>query len=377
MDLVTIDRTASDAPDDGDRPDPGGPGGAGGNGGNGGARRPRTRYRRRTRILRSVFYSGTAAIVLAAAFVVPLPFIEYVPSTPTAIPPLVEIEGTQTTELDGDTALLTILLRQQPTVATLGALLDDDRSLRTLTEVYPPGTDRDEVREFERERFGRAFDIAAAVGAQAAGVETELITEVAVVQILPDSPAEGLLTPGDIIEAVDGEPVTAAEQVQQATREASIGDELELTIRHAGQRREVTAVLADVTGDGHAQLGVGIETAVEELRLPFEVRLAETRIGGPSAGMMVGLTVYDLLSEEDLLAGRTVVGTGTLDADGRVGPVGGVREKMRAAAEYGADLVLVPRIQIDEARAGAPDDLMIVGVSSLDEALEALRRDPA
>ena len=362
---MTTDRATSDSPG-ADRPDAGDAGSA---------HAPQARHRLRTRILRSVFYSGTGAIVAAAAFVVPLPFIEYIPSTPTAIPPLVEIEGTPTTELDGDTALLTILLRQQPTVATLGALLDDDRSLRTLTEVYPPGTDRDEMREFQRERFGRAFDIAAAVGARAAGVETELVTEVAVVQVLPDSPAEGLLSPGDIIESVDGEPVTAAEQVQQATREAPIGHELQLTVRHAGQSREVTAVLEDVTGDGHAQLGVGIETAVDELRLPFEVRLAETRIGGPSAGMMVGLTVYDLLSEEDLLAGRTVVGTGTLDADGRVGPVGGVPEKMRAASEYGADVVLVPRLQLEEALAAAPDDLRVIGVSDIDDAIEALRRD--
>ncbi len=336
------------------------------------------RTRRRSRLLRSAFYSATVGILAAAAFAVPLPFIEFVPGTPTAIPPLVEIDGAETTELDGDTALLTILLRQQPTVPTIGALLDDGRALRPLSEVYPPGVDRDELREAERERFGRAFDIAAAVGAQAAGVETELVTEVAVMQVLADSPADGLLVPGDVIEEVDGDAVTAAEQVQEATRNADIGDELELRIRRNGQSRTVSAVLADVAGEGQAMLGVGLETAVNELRLPFDVQLSEgIRIGGPSAGMMVGLTVYDLLSEEDLLAGRTVVGTGTLDADGRVGPVGGVPEKMRAAAEYGADVVLVPAMQLDEARTGAPDGLTVIGVEDLDAALDALRQDPA
>lgn len=338
------------------------------------------RRRRRTLVLRSAFYSSTVAIVAAAAFTVPLPLIEFLPAEPTEIPPLVEIEGTQTTELDGETALLTILLRQQPTVPALGALLDEQRSLRPLNEVYPPGTEREELREAERERFGRSFDVAAVVGAQAAGIEADLVTEVAVVQVIPGSPAEGLLDPGDIIEEVNGERVTAAEGVQRITRSGAIGEEIELSVRRAGESEAdtVTAQLADVGGDGTPALGVLIETAVDDLRLPFEVTLAEdTRIGGPSAGLMIGLTVYDLLSDEDLLGGRTVMGTGTLDADGRVGPVGGVPEKMRAVAEHGADLVLVPRSQLDEARAATSQQLPIVGVADLDEALEALRREPS
>jgi Lon-like protease len=88
---------------------------------------------------------------------------------------------------------------------------------------------------------------------------------------------------------------------------------------------------------------------------------------------MIALTVYDLFAEEDLLAGRTVHGTGSIDADGRVLPVGGVPEKMRAAADAGADVVLVPGLLIDEALAAAPDDLEVVGVDTFDEALSALR----
>jgi len=113
---------------------------------------------------------------------------------------------------------------------------------------------------------------------------------------------------------------------------------------------------------------------VDEVRLPFQIRLAEdTRIGGPSAGLMVGVTIYDLLSEEDLLRGRYVTGTGTLDADGRVGAVSGVPEKLRAAHADGAEVMLVPRALLDEAQEDAPDGLEIIGVSNLEQALDALR----
>jgi Lon-like protease len=341
------------------------------------AREPDAREARLgARLWRSSFYAGSAAILAWASLVVPLPFIEQVPGSPTAIPPLVEIEGVETTELVGQTSLLTILLRQQPTLPALGALLDGDRDLLRVDGVYPAGIDRQEYLTAERERFGRQFEVAAAVGAQAAGIEIELVTEAVVVTVLFGSPADGVLVPGDAVVAVDDTPISSGEELQAITRARDPGDRITLTVRHEGELRDVEVTLEEVGEDGQARLGVAVETAVDELRLPFDVRLAEgTRIGGPSAGMMVGITVYDLLAEEDLLAGRNVMGTGTLAGDGTVGPVGGVPQKMLAAAEAGADIVLVPSLQLEEALAAAPEGLVVVGIADLDEALAVLRGD--
>jgi Lon-like protease len=153
---------------------------------------------------------------------------------------------------------------------------------------------------------------------------------------------------------------------------------LTLTVRRDAEEVEVVVTLGEAEEVDWPVIGILIETAVIELQLPFDIHLADgTRIGGPSAGMMVALTVYDLLSDEDLLRGRMVMGTGTMDADGRVGTVGGVPEKMRAVAVHDPppDLVLVPQAQFDVAREAAPDWLPVVGVRTFDEALEALRQD--
>jgi Lon-like protease len=336
--------------------------------------------RRRSRgalVARSTFYAASAAVIAWAALVVPMPVIEFVPNAPTLIEPLVTIDGTPTTELDGETALLTVLLRQQPLAPALGALADGRRSLRPLGEVFPPDVDREQRRLEERERFNRQFDIAAAVAAQAAGAEVELVTEVVVIDVLAGSPAQGILTRGDAVQAVDGAPIASAEELQSLVRAREVGDRLTLTIRHAGEVRDVTIELEGFGNPEEPRMGVQIATAVDELLLPFEVALApDVRIGGPSAGLMVAITIYDLLSEEDLLAGRTVMGTGSLDADGRVGPVGGVPEKMVAAADDGADLVFVPALQLEDALSTAPDDLVVIGVDTFEEALEALRSAP-
>lgn len=331
-----------------------------------------------TTAARSAFFAVTSALILWAGFGVPLAFVEVVPGTPRPIEPLVVIDGAHVTELNGSTAILTISTVQQPPIPAILAVLDPDRELTPYQEVYPSDVGRQEYLELERERFSRQFDVAAAVGAEAAGVDTELITEVVVFDVLPGSPGDGLLAPGDVVLSADGERLTAAEQLQHLTQESEPGDEMVLEVRRDGEVREVVARLEDVTGDGDVRLGVAIETAVDEVRLPFDISLAEeVRIGGPSAGLLFSLTVYDLLSDEDLLGRRRIAGTGTLDADGRVGGVGGIEQKMVAAARYGADLVLVPSQQLAEARDAAPPGLDVVGVATIEEAIAALRRDTA
>ncbi len=327
----------------------------------------------RRRLWRSAFHAAAAALVLWAAFVVPLPLIEYVPGDPTSIPSLIEVEGVETGELEGDLLLLTVLYRQQPTVPALTAWVSPVRQLLPAREVYPPDIDRQEVRRLERQRFARQFDVAVAVGASAAGVETELVTEVVVVQVLPGSPASGALSPGDVVVAVDGSPLASAEELQALSRAGSEGDRFTLTVRRDGTQREVELELATFGGVTEPRLGVAVQTAVDRARLPFEVSLSEgTRIGGPSAGLMVAVTMYDLLNDDDLLDGRVVAGTGSLDADGRVGPVGGIPEKLRAAQRAGAELVLIPSAQLSLVEDRIPEGLEVVGVEDLEEALEVL-----
>ncbi|MEX2324594.1 MAG: PDZ domain-containing protein [Nitriliruptoraceae bacterium] len=322
---------------------------------------------------RSFFYSASVGIVAWAAMIVPLPFLEYIPGRPTEVPPLIALESADVTELDGTTALLTVSLRQQSTLGALMAAVDADRSLYRLEQIYPPDLDRDEYRQLQRERFSRQFEIAAAVGARAAGIPTELVTEVVVVDVVDNGASSGLLTPGDVVVTVDGMPVTAAEELQQAVLQRQVGDTVDLEIVRDGQSIRRVVTLGSLAGQDGPRLGVAIQTAVDELRLPFKITLAEpTRIGGPSAGLIVGVTVYDLLASEDLLRGRTVAATGSLDADGSVGHVGGVPEKMRAAAAFGADVVLVPYGQADIAKQAAPG-VNIIGVRNLDEAINALR----
>jgi len=329
---------------------------------------------------RSAFYGASVAAVLWAGVAVPLPFVEYLPSRPHAIAPMISIEDydQDIKSIDdeyGHTAMLTVVTRQQPTLAVLAAWIDQDRRLLPVERVFPQGLERSEYRRLQRERFSRQFEVAAVVGARAAGVDADIVSEVVVVDVLEGSAAEGTLRPGDIIRQVNGVPIEASDELSSLVVNSDVGDSLDLTVVTDGEIREVTVRLSALPGVDGPRLGITIQTAVDVVRLPFDITLAdEVRIGGPSAGLMIGLTVYAMLSGDPALDDLVITGTGSLDANGGVGSVGGVPEKVRAALAYGADVVFVPKRQIDEALSvrGA-EEMTIIGVATLSEAIEALQ----
>ena len=329
--------------------------------------------------------SASIAIVAVAALTVPMPFVEYRPGGATPIEPLVTIDGADTTALDGETALLTVRLTRPSSVQLVTARLDPDRQLLPTARIYPQGVDRQVYLARERERFDRQFDVAAAVGAAAAGIPLEIVTAVVILEVDTNGPAAGLLAPGDVVLSVDGDPVTSGAALAERVRTSPAGVPLTLRIVHGDVERDQRITpqppagadgddVGDV-GDDPPRIGVIVQTAVDDLVLPIDITLTpDVRIGGPSAGLMVGLTVFDLLTEEDLLRGRRVAGTGTLDVDGVVGGVGGVPEKTLAAIEAGYDVLLVPAADTAATQRLASGRITVIGVTTLDEAIDRLRR---
>jgi PDZ domain-containing protein len=104
---------------------------------------------------------------------------------------------------------------------------------------------------------------------------------------------------------------------------------------------------------------------------PIEVNFDLARVGGPSAGLAFTLAIIDDLTPGDLTGGKRIAVTGAIAADGSVLPVGGVEQKAITARNDDVDLMLVPRAEARQARRGA-DDLRVVGVRTIDDALAAL-----
>ena len=235
--------------------------------------------------------------------------------------------------------------------------------------IRPPGTTQEQVNQTNKRLIDESKPIAAVVGLRAAGYPVDITGQGAEVESIIDGmPAEGVLQVGDVIVAVDGQPVADHQRPARAASAAtSVGDQLTLTIQRDGQTQDVQVGTANSPSEPGAPIvGVTISTYLFDVRMPFPVDIQSDNVGGPSAGFMFALGILDAVTDGDLTRGYYVVGTGTIAADGTVGAVGGAAEKALAAEQDGAQLFLVPR----DDYAGSP----ALGAAHPDRADRQIRR---
>lgn len=313
----------------------------------------------------------STALVLGG-LAVPMPIIEESPGPTFDVGSTIELSG-PTTPLDGELVVLTVFVRQPGIAEVLRARVSENRSLRPIGEVVgPEGSTRDYFTR-QSDVFASAFEQAAAAALDLAGEEVDVVSEVLVGHVLPGAPADGLLQTGDVVLAVDGEPVDTGDELAQRTADATVGTSLTLSVRREGVVRDVEVVVDVLPGGERSGLGITVGMQLGRLGLPREIDQTDLRVGGPSAGLVTALAIYDLVQEEDLLAGRTIAVTGTMAVDGTVGSIGGIDEKVEGAVASGAELLVVPLAQVAGFEAAADGRLPVIGVATLDGAVSALR----
>lgn len=185
---------------------------------------------------------------------------------------------------------------------------------------------------------------------------------------------DGLLVAGDRIVSLDSEPIDSFAALVSTLSELRAGDEVDIEAVRVDDSGSETIISGSVTLGVRVLESAGIAQAATQLRdtdLPFEVGFSTEDIGGPSAGLAFTLTVLDVLTEGDLTGGANIVVTGTIDRDGNVGPIGGVKQKAFAARDADADIFLVPEGNLATAES-AVSDLRIEPVATLDEALDII-----
>ncbi len=322
---------------------------------------------------------AASAVFLAMVMVlvlVPAPYVVWGPGGTVdtfgqdqAGTPLVEVSGVETHPTTGELDLTTVsVTRADSRLGFAPAVLawlrrGFDALDRDL--YYPPGTSAEQNEQELAAMMSQSQLTARIAAARAAGIEVEDVVLISLVVI--GGPSDGDLQPGDVVLAVDGHRVATAADAEQILT-ANSHDQVTWLIRRDGQERTMTTRLragssiSDRTG---AALMDGHDTA---LTVRFGI---DEAIGGPSAGLVFALAIYDLATPGELLAGRHVAGTGTITADGTVGSIGGIQSKIVAAERAGAEIFLVPADNCADL-AGIDTDMILVRVATLDEAIHAL-----
>ncbi|MGM7672040.1 YlbL family protein [Microbacterium sp. A93] len=287
--------------------------------------------------------------------------------------PLIAIDGAETFDTGGTLNLTTVEVvgnrERTPSWFELAlAWTDSSRAVVPIDSVFPEGVTSEQRNERNAVLMVDSQHEATAAALQALGFDTG--ASVKVVAAIEGSPAEGLLEEGDVITAFDGVKVTSASELRNGIQEAK-GAAAQLTVLRGSEEIEVEITPELSTSNGVDTWLIGI-TLTTEYDFPIDVTIQLDNVGGPSAGMMFALGIIDELTPGELTGGNDIAGTGTIDATGAVGPIGGIRQKLYGARDAGADFFLAPSSNCDEVVGHVPDGLQVISTATLDESLKAL-----
>ena len=278
----------------------------------------------------------------------------------------------------GELLFLTVQIEPVSALEYLRATLDGEVDLRRREQLRPEGVSSEEHHMLSLDQIDESKQAAVFVALGRLGRDIDLTGAGAlVVDVARASPAAAL-RPGDVIVAVDGTAVEVADEVIAALAGHRPGDSIVLGVDRDGQLVETTVTLGASPGEPtRAFLGVSLETVDLEVDIPDDLAIETRNVGGPSAGLMFTLGVIDALTADDLTRGHRIAGTGTIRLDGDVGPIGGVHQKVIAARDADAEYVLVPTENLADALDAAGDDIEVVAVDTVDDALAFLAGLPA
>lgn len=335
------------------------------------------------RIPRWVVVLGVLGLVLGAgltaAATTQTDYLAFKPGPVYDIEEFIEYAGAE--ELNGDALMLTVVYSDVSVLDSFFAELDPAVDLVERNRVRPANVSDEEYRESNRRSMDQSKQTALYVALTRLGYDVSIEGEgVSVEAIIEDTGAEGVLEVGDVVTSVNGVPVTAHPEAVTEIYKNDVGDVLALeVVRGIGTPDEVAlrleVELVEHTQEaGRPMVGFMAATYNWGFDSPIALEIDSRNIGGPSAGLMYTLTILDMLSEDDIFDGRSVAGTGTIDRTGAVGSIGGIKQKIVAAADEGADVVFVPAGNWEQAQT-APVDVELVKVETLDDALAWLGAD--
>ncbi|WP_309648079.1 PDZ domain-containing protein [Nocardioides sp.] len=316
------------------------------------------------------------ALLVTAAFL-PLPYVTYAPGYTVDVlaedagAEIIQVDGAKTYRDDGQLRMTTVLVSVPKLRKNLFDLMlvwaKSDDAVYPYDAVYgedetPESNDREGAVSMVTSQ-----DAATAVALRQLGYQPTSAVEVAFVE--PGSPSEGKLLVRDILLEVDGRPLKDPQQLVDAINGAEPGEAVDFKVRRVRTDYDVSIVPRKVDGE----LRIGITPGIGYL-FPFDVRVnIDPAIGGPSAGLMFSLAIYDTLTPGSLTGGKVVAGTGEIAGDGTVGPIGGIQQKIAGARDDGAELFLVPPDNCEEALGANNDDMRLVKATTMPIALKAIQ----
>lgn len=290
---------------------------------------------------------------------------------------VISVSGEQTYPTEGSLNLTTVFVAGAPTSTVrvpeaVTGWFNSGTDIQPHELIYPSGTTAEQVQQQNTAAMTSSQDLAVAAALNELGIDYN--QELSVVDFTAEAVQVGTdeqLQPGDQVTAAAGSSITGLEGLRDAVNTAA-GQPVALTVLRDGEELDYE-VPTYQEADGDYYVGIMLEN---EFDFPVDVDIELDGVGGPSAGLMFTLGLVDSMTEESMTGGENWAGTGTVDPDGTVGPIGGIAQKVVGARSQGIENFLVPTANCTELDGRVPDGLATYAVDDVSEGraiVEAVR----
>jgi len=316
----------------------------------------------------------TTALLAIGVMAAPMPYVVLKPG-PTVNTlgsdngkQVIQVTKADTSESKGQLRLTTVGVQNDvELVWAIRGWFSHEQAVVPRDVIYPPERTEKEVEEQNQQEFQTSQVAAVTVALRELGYPLRVVVNT----VNGDGPSSGKLRKGDVIATVAGTPVTSPQKLQELVQAQPPGTALSVGYLRDGKSGTARLVTRK-DGSGTPRIGVSVTTDQPH---PFDVKIDLNEIGGPSAGLMFSLGIYDKLTPGALAGGRQVAGTGTIDDEGKVGPIGGIQQKIAGARRDGAQLFLVPPGNCRAALGAdvSEDEIRLVRAPTLHSALSSIK----
>lgn len=340
---------------------------------------PSEEHRRRFRLSDLVIPLLLVLLILGILELIPANEYMLLPGQALAVEPMIHIKGYPAPHTRGHLFMVDVTLyKVNHLLEEIYGKLDPNADLYPAQDVAGNMSEKQYLKYNVQLMDTSQQSAEAAALSVARGYKPPVVVELA--YVLPHTPAARVLRPGDIITGIDGHVIHDVTQVRPLVRALRPGKSVNIMIRRSGVTKHFRVRTVPSTNgvpNKHgkvALIGISVQDILRpHTSLPIKMSIDAGNIGGPSAGLIFTLGIIERLEHRDITHGCQVAGTGTIDFNGVVGPIGGARQKVIAAGRVGAKYFLVPNDAQDvhDAMAGK-GSVKVIPVGSLQQAMSDL-----
>jgi PDZ domain-containing protein len=256
---------------------------------------------------------------------------------------VIQVTNAKTTQSAGQLRLTTVNVQSQvELVWAISSWFSKKDAVVPRALIYPPGQTEKQVEQQNAQEWHQSQDSAVTVALTKLGYPVQTFVKT----VTAGGAAVGKLQPGDVLTTIDDARVTSPTTLTDAVRAKPAGTTFTVGFNRGSQAMTAKITTKTIGSDKTPRLGIEIDT---KQNAPFKVTIDLDKIGGPSAGLMFTLGIMDKLEPEDLTGGKIIAGTGTIDDDGNVGPIGGIPQKLVGAKSAVSGLPMAEVATVDDA----------------------------